>query len=126
MNLILKEGVSNQTILDLFDQFDAYDNEMEFYGKIVPRFNRKLTELGESELVAEPFGVCAEKNILILEDLSAKGYQPRSPAQGLNEHETMAVLQRAATFHAIGAVLQEEQPDIFDNFKKGNIQDVNM
>lgn len=119
--MIIKEGVSNETLLNAFDQYDVYANEMEFYGKIVPKFNQKLMELGESELVAEPFGVCAEKNILILEDLSTKGYQPRSPAQGLNEYETKAVLRRAATFHAIGAVLQEEQPDIFGNFKRGNI-----
>lgn len=91
---------------------------MEFY-EIVPKFNRKLKELGEPDLMAEPIGVCAEKNILILEDLSTKGYQARSPTHGLNIHETKAVLRRVATFHAIGAVLQEEQPDIFANFKFG-------
>lgn len=120
--MIIKEGVSSEIQLKAFDQYDAYDNEMEFYGKIVQKFNRKLTELGEPELIAEPFGVCAERNMLILEDLSAKGYKPRSPAQGLNEYETKTVLRRAATFHAIGAMLQEEHPDIFANFKKGKFR----
>lgn len=126
--MIVKEGVSNETVLNALDQYDVYDNEMEFYEKIAPKFNRKLGELGEPELLAEPFGVFAKKNILILEDLSAKGYRPRSPAQGLNECETKAVLQRAAAFHAIAAVLQEKQPDIFANFKKGTFssQDIEI
>lgn len=119
MDLIIKEGISNEALLNAFQQYDVYDNEMEFYGKIVPKFNEKLKELGEPELFAKQFGICAEKNILILEDLSAKGYQARSPAQGLNEHETKAVLRRTAAFHAIGAVLQDEQHDIVANFKKG-------
>lgn len=119
VDLIIKEGVSNEVILNAFHQYDVYDNEMEFYGKVVPKFNQKLKALGESDLIAEPIGVCAAKNILILEDLSAKGYQARSPAHGFNMQETKAVLRRVATFHAICAVLQEEQPDIFANFKKG-------
>lgn len=122
MDLIIKEGVTNELVLNAFHQYDVYDNEMEFYGKIVPKFNQKLKELSELELIAEPFGVCAEKNILILEDLSAKGYQARSPAQGLNEHETKAVLRRVAAFHAICAVLQEKEYDIFGNFKKGTFK----
>lgn len=122
VDLIIKKGVSNELLLNAFHQYDVYDNEMEFYAKIVPKFNQKLKELDEPDLIAEPFGVCAEKNILILEDLSVKGYQARSPAHGFNMHETKAVLRRVATFHAICAVLQQEQPDIFANFKKGNIK----
>lgn len=119
MDLIIKEGITNDVLLEAFHQFDAYDNEMEFYAKIVPKFNAKLTELGELDLVPEPFGVWPEKNILILEDLSVKGYQARSPQQRLNMPETKAILQKAATFHAICAALHEEQPDIFANFKTG-------
>lgn len=122
VNLIIKEGVSSEAILNAFEQFDVYDNEMEFYEKIVPKFNQQLRRLSESDLLPEPFGIWREKNILILEDLSAKGYQARSPAQGLNMHETRAVLQRAATFHAICAVLQEEKPDIFANFRAGKLK----
>ena len=126
MNLIIKEGISNETVLNALHQYDVYDNETEFYVEIVPKLNQKLKELGELSLAAEAFGMCAEKNIMILEDLSAKGYKPRSPAQGLNEHETKAVLRRAAAFHAICAVLQQEQPDIFANFKKGTFKSTNL
>lgn len=119
MDLIIKESISNEFVLNAFRQCDVYRKEMEFYEKIVPKFNEKLKELGETELMAEPFGICTERNILILEDLSTKGYQARSPLHGFDMHEAKAVLKRVATFHAIGAVLQEQQSDIFGNFKLG-------
>lgn len=115
----MKEAVTDELALDAFLEFDAYHKEMEFYDKIVPKFDAKLKQLGESELFAEAFGVCKKKNVLILEDLSVKDYKSRPAALGLNVTETEAVLKKVATFHAICAVLQEEQPDIFANFKYG-------
>lgn len=115
----MKEAVSEELSLEAFLEINAYHKEMEFYDEIVPKFNKKLKELGETELLAEGFGVCKQKNILILEDLSVKGYVSRSPAFGLDVTETKAVLKRLATFHAISAVLQDEHPDIFANFKCG-------
>lgn len=122
VNLIIKEGITNEILLKAFQQYDVYDNEMEFYEKVVPKFNEILKELNESDLMPEPFGVWPEKNILILEDLSVKGYQVRSPTQGFDIHETKAILQRVATFHTICAVLQEQEPHIFTNFKSGRSQ----
>lgn len=122
LNLIVKEAISDEVALSTFLEFNAYHKEMEFYVEIVPKFNKKLRQLGESELLAEAFGVCKEKNVLMLEDLSVKGYKSRPAAHGLNLAETQAVLKRIATFHAICATLQEEQPDIFDDLKYGGLK----
>lgn len=119
MNVIVKEGVSDELSLKILLEYDIYNKEMEFYGEIVPKFNEKLKLLDEPSLLAEAFGVCKQRNVLILEDLSVLGYKSRSGADGLNANETKAVLKRLATFHAIGAVLQEEQPNIFASFKYG-------
>lgn len=119
MNLIVKEAIADEVSLNALLQFDVYDKEILFYTEIAPKINQKLKELGEPELIAQPFGACKTRNILILEDLSAKGYQVRSPTNGLNYAETKAILKKVATFHAINAVLQEEQPNIFAGFKYG-------
>lgn len=119
VNLIVKEAVSDELSLTAFLELDAYHKEMKFYDEIVPRFNEKLKLLGELELLAEAFGVCKQRNILMLDDLSVKGYKPRSPELGFNVPETKAVLKRLASFHAISAVLQEDQPNIFTNIKNG-------
>lgn len=122
MHLIMKEGVTNEILLETFHQYDVYDNEMEFYECVVPKFNEKLAELNELDLLPTSIGVWPEKNILILEDLSIKGYHVRPPTQGFDMHETKAILQRMATFHAICAALQEKEPNIFKNFKRGTLK----
>lgn len=119
LKLIVKVAIPDGPILDIYMKFNVYHKEMEFYDKIVPKFNEKLKQLGESDLFAECFGVCRQRNVLIFEDLSAKGFKSRNPSHGLNADETKAVLKRLASFHAIGAVLQEEQSDIFTIFKNG-------
>lgn len=119
MNLIVKEAISDEVSLNVLLQFDVYDKEILFYAEIAPKINQKLKELREPELFAELFGACKSKNILILEDLSKKGYQVMPPTRGFNLAETKAILKKLATFHAINAVLQNEQPNIFEGFKYG-------
>lgn len=118
----MKEAISDELALIAFLEYDAYHKEMEFYDTVLPKFNVKLQQLGEPELFAEAFGVCKDKNVLILEDLSVKAYKSRPAALGLNVAETQAILKRVATFHAICAILQEEQSDIFQNFKYGELK----
>lgn len=122
MNLIIKIPVSQEAI-DGFSNYDIYDREIEFYSEIAPKINKKLKEMGEAQLLPECFGICRPKKIMILEDLMAKGYklQPALPGSrpGYNVLQAKAVLKRMAAFHAIGAVLQEEEPDIFVHFKSG-------
>lgn len=119
MNVIVKEGVSDELSLKILLEYDIYNKEMEFYGEIVPKFNEKLKLLDEPSRSIWCVLCVNSEIVLILEDLSVRGYKSRSGADGLNANETKAVLKRLATFHAIGAVLQEEQPNIFANFKYG-------
>lgn len=120
----MKDMVSND-VQNIFIEFGAYDKEIRFYSEIASKINAKLKDLGEPELCAEAFGTSKLKNILILEDLSASGYQVMPSKHSFNLHETKAILKKLATFHAINAVLQEEQPDIFADFKYGQLFNLN-
>lgn len=96
---------------------------MEFYDKIAPKINEKLKQLNETaQLVAEPYGVCRVNNAILFEDLKSKGYGIASIHRGLSFEETKIVLKKTALLHAINAVLQEEDPNIFENFKYGKIE----
>lgn len=119
MHLIVKEAISDEISLEAFLQFNAYDKEIEFYEEIVPQINEKLQYLGEPKLFPEPFGSCRSKNVLILEDLSVRGYGVQPTTQGFNIFQTKFILKKIALFHAVCAVLQEERPNIFANFKYG-------
>lgn len=116
-------AVSEETV-DTFADYNVYDREIEFYGDIAPKIDQKLKELGENQLLPESIGVCKRRKIMIMEDLSAKGYGVLPAQPGYNIPQTKAILKRMATLHAIGAVLQEENPNVFKNFKSGQLNNV--
>ena len=113
-------AVSEETV-DTFADYNVYDREIEFYGDIAPKIGQKLKELGERQLLPESIGVCKRRKIMIMEDLGAKGYCVLPTQPGYNIAQAKAIFKRMATFHAIGAVLREENPDIFVNFKSGQL-----
>lgn len=99
---------------------DIYNKEIEFYTKIAPKVNQTLERLNETDqLIPEPYGVCIENNAILFEDLSSKGYSIASVHRGFNFDEAKIVLKKAATLHSVHAVLQQEDPNIFENFKYG-------
>lgn len=105
--------------MDAFSNYNLYDREIEFYGDIAPKIAAKLKDLGEMELLPETIGVCKSRKIISMEDLGAKGYETLPAQPGYNIAQTKAILKRMAKFHAIGAILQEENPNIYTNFKSG-------
>lgn len=115
--MIIKAAIAE--LKDALSGFDVYEKEVEFYDKIAPRMNEKLKDLDESELLPECFGVCKKQKIMVIEDLNAKGYKLLPGQNKCNISETKAVLKRMAVFNAIGAILQQEQSDIFATFKSG-------
>lgn len=86
----------------------------------MPHIQRLLKRLNEPEaLIAETIGVCKLNKVMLFEDLAPKGYRMASIQRGFDLAEAKTILKKSAIFHAIGAVLQEEQPNIFANFKYG-------
>lgn len=119
-------AVSEET-MNAFSNYNVLDKEIEFYGDIAPKINEKLKELGEPQLLPEIFGVCKTEKIMVMEDLGAKGYGILHGQPGYNISQAKAVLKRMAVFHAIGAILQQEQPGIFTsskNFKCGKLTEL--
>lgn len=123
LNIIVKTAVPGEFAFEALAANDIYNKEIEFYSKIAPKINQKLKKLNETDqLVAEPYGVCNANNAILFEDLCSKGYGIASVLRGFNFEEAKIVLKKAATLHAIHAVLQEEDPNIFENFKYGKIE----
>lgn len=117
---MVKEAITDEAALSILQQYDVYNKEIEFYDKISPKIAKKLRDLGEPKLLAECFGVCKERQIMILENLAIQGYGIVHVLPGFNIHEAKVILKKLASFHAVCAVLQEEQSDIFENFKNGS------
>lgn len=121
LGVILKIPVSNETAFAVLAANNVYKKEIEFYNQIVPKINAALEQLNETkELFAKSFGSCLINDALLLEDLTVKSYCISSVYRGFNFDEAKIVLKKLASFHAINAVLQQNQPDIFENFKHGS------
>lgn len=117
MNVIIKAAIAE--LQEAMTSFDVYEKEVEFYDQIVPKFNEKLNDLNEPQLLPVCYGVCSTRKIMVIEDLNEKGYSILPGQNKCNISESKAVLKRMAVFNAIGVVLQQEQSDIFANFKSG-------
>lgn len=122
LDIIVKAAVAGELALKFMTASDVYNKEIEFYNKIAPKINNTLRKWNESsQLLAESYGVSKEHGTIVFEDLKTKNYCISSIFRGFNFDEAKAVLEKAATFHAINAVMQEEEPDIFENFKYGKV-----
>lgn len=122
IEIIVKAAVSGEA-LGALSEFNIYKKEMEFYCKIVPQIKNALKRLCDySQLTVETFGVCETNTAILLEDLSAKSYGLASIYQGLGVNDAKFVLKNAAKFHAINAVLQQDNENIFENFKYGKLE----
>lgn len=120
MNIIIKTAVAGEFAFETLSAHDIYNKEIEFYSKIAPKIDEALRKLDiTGQLFAKSYGVCKTNTAILFEDLKAKDYCISSIIRGFNFDEAKAVLKKAATFHAINAVLQEENPGIFENFKYG-------
>lgn len=116
----MKAALSSGIAFETLSAHNVFEKECEFYGEIMPKIKKFLHKLNEpNALVAETFGVCKVNNAMLFEDLTLKGYEMASIQQGFNLDEAKTILKKLATFHAICAVLQEQQPDIFANYKHG-------
>lgn len=122
LSIIIKSAVSGDYAFELMTANGAYDKEIEFYSKIVPKINQAFDKLNETtQLIPKVYGVCALNCAILLEDLKPQNYRIGSAHRGFNFDQAKMVLRKAAILHSINAVLQEEDPDIFQNFNYGII-----
>lgn len=120
LNIIVKTALAGEFAFDTLSECDVYDKEIDFYKRIAPQMKILLGKLNESEqLLAGTHGVCETNKSILFEDLAVKGYR-LSPVQcGFDMQGAKMILKKAATLHACCAILQQEQPDFFINFKHG-------
>lgn len=120
LSVIVKSALTGEAAVGPLKAFNVYKKEIEFYGKIAPQIKQLLIKLNESDqLIADAYGVCSTNDAMIFEDLKVKSYRTSSIHRGFNFDEAKIVLKKAAAFHAINAVLQQQQPNIFELFNFG-------
>lgn len=123
MSIIIKAPLGIGYAYESLISLNAYNKEMEFYGKIAPKIDSVLREIGDSgQLLPKVYGVCAENSAILLEDMAASDYGVITIKQGgYSFDDAKFITKRIALFHAACAVLQEKYPNLFKNFTSGNL-----
>lgn len=118
LGLLIKTSVSSGTKYDQLVSYDIYDKEIEFYDEIAPKIIGLLRKLGgNDQLLPTVYGVSKEHTAMILEDMVASGYQIKKDLNDFDE--ATIIFEKIAKVYAASAVLQEQEPDVFKNFKHG-------
>lgn len=116
---------SAATHLFFENETNVCDKEMEMYETILPRIQALLSKANYHEKIcANTYFVSKKHHAMVLEDLAVSGYRMDRNKAGFDMIHAKMVLSNLARFHAAGAVLQENQPDIFRNFKHGKISSI--
>ncbi|XP_027216158.2 uncharacterized protein [Penaeus vannamei] len=98
---------------DTYKEFSnmSFFKEHEFYTKLLPELNSVLAEAGLDPLRIPKFyhySKCEEREILILEDLTARGFRMADRKKGLDFAHAVLVLQELARIHASSVLLQRK------------------
>lgn len=119
ITFIIKTELDSGFSFDKLNAMHIYDKELEMYENILPKLEHLLGKLNDkSKTFAKTIYVCKAHKAIVFEDLSLSGYSVRS-IKGFDMTHTKMVLSKLAKFHGMNAVLQEQHPDIFQNFKHG-------
>ncbi|XP_058117662.1 uncharacterized protein LOC131260028 [Anopheles coustani] len=94
---------------DVLNDGDLFVREMRVYSQVLPEMGRRLKEIGET--INHPRLIYASEvphTILILEDVSGKGWQTGQYITSLEE--VIPAIKTIAKFHAASVVLQQDNP----------------
>lgn len=101
---------------DMMNKFNVFPTEIEVYESLLPYFERLLCEVAPEgqpvnfgpKCVKTNCGTQGPGNMLIMEDLCARGFRTVNRLQGLDLEHAELALKVLARFHAASAVYYQE------------------
>lgn len=99
-----KEPKSDGPVLELIRKQGLFSTEINFLCNVLPNLEKKL----EISLGPRLFYSNESKNLIIMEDLAAKGFCLQKRQKGLSMSFTLMAIDRLAKFHAASVALFEE------------------
>lgn len=120
LSIVAKETLCDEYAFDTLSGLNALDKEIDFYNQIAPKINELLRNLNETDsMLPKIYGICKAQNIILFEDLLTTNYSTLPVRKGYDMNSTKVIFKKAAAFHAINAVLQQNEPNIFENYRDG-------
>lgn len=121
MSVIAKVARNDGHKFDLLSELGAHEKEIDFFDNIIPKMEFYLPLNEEDPILPAIYGICKQRGVILMEDLLSRNYSNKRTDELFNVDEAKWVLKKVAAFHAVAAVLQEEQANIFDCYRDGLI-----
>lgn len=103
------------------ESLSVYDKEISMYEKVIPQMNKYL-----DKSLAPAHLYTSDSKILVLEDLTARGYKSGEKFPLLNFVEAKGAMKTFAHYHSASHKLFEEVPHIFENFLHSPFEEVDF
>lgn len=118
VNLIVKSMPKNASRRKLFRSADFFRNEINFYTKVIPAFEK----FQSSRHTINPFveypkhyaSHCdGENDFIALQDVSILGYGPPSRLETIDHDHFKLIMKALGRFHAVSLAFRDQEPEEF-------------
>ncbi|KAI4504355.1 hypothetical protein M0802_000826 [Mischocyttarus mexicanus] len=117
-DIVIKSLPQNLARRQTFRSTDFFENEVAFYTKIIPRFEKFLKSKNQAHILSVPRHlkslVDGENDYLILENVCNLGYGPITRQDCVNMEQCTVILEAFATFHAISFAHKDQNKEEFN------------
>lgn len=116
----LLKFVNDGILGKFFCENGMFGREIEMYANTMPLIRELYDKYYPNDKIA-PNTTYLEKDdnrMFIMEDLSLSGHKPGDRISGMDLEHCQLVLKKLGRFHAISALLVEQNPKVFDEYKK--------
>ncbi|XP_017753218.1 PREDICTED: uncharacterized protein LOC108545910 [Eufriesea mexicana] len=117
VNLVVKSLPKNIGRRNTYRSPEFFHNENAFYTKIIPEFQKFLTEKCQTQVLCIPryFGsiIDGENDYIALQDVTVLGYKPIARQNCLTEDQCIMILKAIAKFHAISFAFKNQKKEKF-------------
>ncbi|KXJ69065.1 hypothetical protein RP20_CCG000306 [Aedes albopictus] len=121
MTFVAKIKPVEGKLVEEFKKSDVFDKEIFIYKNVLPKLMTVISKLGGAVELAPQLIHSSDvpSNLMVLEDLTVRGYSVENQQLGLNLEQSKMALEKLAFFHAASAVLIDQNPKDFAKFSKG-------
>lgn len=107
VSFILKSSLEDDLMSEITETYSTFQRETAVYKHIAKDGEKLLQSIGDDTIFA-PYSVYSDDKVIVLEDLSVRGYKTGDRKERLDFNHLKATLTKVAKFHAVTAVLMTQ------------------
>ncbi|XP_043248872.1 uncharacterized protein LOC122395399 [Colletes gigas] len=115
--LVVKSLPKNVGRRNTFRSVEFFQNEIMFYTKVIPKFEKFLIDKGQEKILYTPRHLAScmdgENDYIAMQDVTFLGYEPLSRQNSMNGDQCAVILKTIARFHAISFAYKDQKKEEF-------------